>query len=649
MNEYDDIHDSCPVCKFRQDTPPRELNHLHPGTTLNGERYTVGTVVDYGGFGIIYRAWDNQMNMMVAVKEFFPTNYVNRNPGDKDIFIYESKRKEYAEGLDLFLTEAKITARLGSNPNIVRVSDSFTENGTAYMVMEYMTGKTLKKSLSEAGGRLPWETVREIGISISSILEEIHAMGMLHRDISPDNIMLCDNNVIKLFDFGAAKFPDRPDSPDRQIIMKIGYAPPEQYDNTAKQGPWTDIYALGATLYKCLTGIVPEESKDREAEIKDRQPDPLEHPVDFNEDIPAYLDCAVMKALDLDPAMRFQSASELRETLSSMKKVTLPSETRRLRSIIRTLVSTFLILILAGGAAGCFRYYTKQKQLQTLDGAAVSLWVCGNEKTRALFESMTEDFRKDYPGVALSISVYEKGDYIQQLRSSLSGENPAVLYENPDLDPGLPVSDLTSFCNDHFPASELLLKEQLLSGTPFIVPLGYRLGILWVNPSLMDADSWYTENNSRDDFLACRSAAYISDVSDYGKIQELLPALYRITPLKDSNVILSTSFPMSVNSEAESLDRAAAERLLSYLLSERAQDVLHIQNQTAFPILRADLRTYQTVNSEFSFVEDLTDLSSSAELIPENRLQKIYSERYAFLLPSQSEAEHFIKQQLEDN
>ena len=143
MKEYEEGN-VCPFCGFEEGTPPKEIYHLYPGVVL-ADRYIIGTVVASGGFGVLYRAWDQKLEIMVAVKEYFPSSYVNRNPGEKEIFVYTSKQQgQFQAGLEGFLEEAKSTAKFSSCPNIVNVYDYFKENGTAYMVMEYMEGITLK-------------------------------------------------------------------------------------------------------------------------------------------------------------------------------------------------------------------------------------------------------------------------------------------------------------------------------------------------------------------------------------------------------------------------------------------------------------------------------------------------------------------------
>ena len=192
MEEYEsseNVISTCPFCHHRRGSDQMLLYALPAETVLSG-RYIVGTVVSYGGFGIIYRAWDRRVGGMVAVKEYFPTEYLNRTPGEANVSIYESKEQEFESGLFSFIEEARGTAKFSTYDNIVNVIDFFRENGTAYMVMEFMEGHTLKAEIEEKGGRLPWEQAVAIGTAVMDILSVVHAENILHRDVNPNNIMI---------------------------------------------------------------------------------------------------------------------------------------------------------------------------------------------------------------------------------------------------------------------------------------------------------------------------------------------------------------------------------------------------------------------------------------------------------------------------
>ena len=172
MKEYEEGQAKCPRCGYVRGTRPREIYHLYPEMEL-ADRYIIGTVVGFGGFGVLYRAWDRKLEHMVAIKEYYPAGMVTRIPGQKEVILYTGKKHdEYKNGLTRFLDEARNTARFSSNPNIVNVFDFFEENGTAYMVMEFLEGVSLKEYISRAGGRLPWQQAVEIGLRIIDALKD---------------------------------------------------------------------------------------------------------------------------------------------------------------------------------------------------------------------------------------------------------------------------------------------------------------------------------------------------------------------------------------------------------------------------------------------------------------------------------------------
>jgi serine/threonine protein kinase len=285
--------DVCPYCGWVEGTPPKEAYHLHPRTLLNN-RYVIGTVLGYGGFGVTYKAWDMELGIKVAVKEYYPSGLVNRVPGEAEVVIYSGeKSKQYGYGLKRFLDEARQMAKFSTHMNIVNIYNFFEQNNTAYIVMEYLEGISLKQFLQQSGGILDVDTALQIILPVADALEEIHSKGTIHRDVSPDNIFITAENKVKLIDFGAARLSAGDKEETLSVILKPGFAPPEQYRSKSKQGAFTDIYALGATLYRLVTGVLPEESVDRLFD------DSLKRPSELGIKIPDNIERAIMKALSL--------------------------------------------------------------------------------------------------------------------------------------------------------------------------------------------------------------------------------------------------------------------------------------------------------------------------------------------------------------
>lgn len=265
MHEFDDEFELCPHCGFIVGTMPEIKSHLPCGTKLSGGRYILGKVLGHGGFGITYIAWDSKRSRPVAVKEFFPNALSTRCEGETVVSCYNAKsEKFFREGVRKMLDEGESLSRFYKNDNIVNVYDFFEANKTAYIVMEYLEGKDLKKYLEENGGKLDVEESIEIILPVLNALIDMHSENLIHRDVSPDNIFICNNGKVKLLDFGSARLAVQDADKSISVMVKKGYAPKEQYASRSKQGPWTDVYAVSATLYELITGQKPADSMERD-------------------------------------------------------------------------------------------------------------------------------------------------------------------------------------------------------------------------------------------------------------------------------------------------------------------------------------------------------------------------------------------------
>lgn len=282
---------------------------LKPGVILK-ERYKIEEVIGAGGFGITYRAWDPLLQSYVAIKEYYPSGIATRSADSSKVCVpVGQEQREYHRGRIRFLKEAQDVARFQSEPNIVSIYDYLEENDTAYMVMEYLHGCTLKQYIRENGGRLDTDHILHICLSVLDALAVVHKAGMIHRDISPENIFICEDLTVKLIDFGAAKQVYLDGEQTMSVVLKPGYAPPEQYAKKDKQGPWTDIYALGATLYFAATGEKPEESFGRVLE------DTIKPVCEVNPEIPRAMSQVIMRAMSVKIEDRYQTVEAMREAL----------------------------------------------------------------------------------------------------------------------------------------------------------------------------------------------------------------------------------------------------------------------------------------------------------------------------------------------
>lgn len=361
MEIFDEVYGVCPHCGFIPGSPPKEAYHLFPGTVLRG-RYIVGTTVGFGGFGITYRAWDKTLDKMVAIKEFYPNGLVNRVPGEKTVIIYSGNRaNEFENGKIRFLAEARNMAMFNTHPNIVNVYEFFEENNTAYIAMEFLKGMSFKQYIAAQGGKIGWQTAVSVVLSVLDGLKEIHRAKIIHRDVSPDNIFLVPTDDgkdyrIKLIDFGAARFASGEEEKTLSIILKPGYAPPEQYRSKSRQGPWTDLYAVGAVLYRAITGIMPEESVNRMVE------DHLKPPIEIVPEVPQYLSDSIMRAMALNQELRFQNVDQFREAIQNKAKVRSVSGELKRRKTIRGVSIAGICLVVLAASAVCVQIYRGKQQ-----------------------------------------------------------------------------------------------------------------------------------------------------------------------------------------------------------------------------------------------------------------------------------------------
>lgn len=306
--ESEDI--PCPYCGYDAASDKRESNAIPTGTYLNN-RFFIGRVLGHGGFGITYLAFDQMLGIRVAIKEYMPNEFATRVPGQQTMSIYSGEKQEqYMIGKKKFLDEARRLIKFQDVEGIVHAYDCFEANETVYISMEFLEGSTLRQIIDSGNLYSPEQAV-SIMIPLLGALEQVHAIGMLHRDIAPDNIFITNDGKIKLIDFGAARFATSSYSRSLSVIVKQGYAPEEQYRSDGEQGPWTDVYSVAATMYKMITGITPEESLERAVK------DSLKEPHKLGIKIPKNIENAIMNALNLRIEDRPSSAAEFRSSLEA--------------------------------------------------------------------------------------------------------------------------------------------------------------------------------------------------------------------------------------------------------------------------------------------------------------------------------------------
>ena len=308
MRRYREGETVCPACGCRHGEEDWPAFALRPGTLLHDGKYLIGKVLGQGGFGITYVGLDTTLELKVAIKEYYPMGQANRSHNSSSV-LWHSMSDGGTSGREGFLKEAKKMARTDAIPGIVQVRDVFYQNSTAYIVMSFIEGETLKEKLQREG-KMTAQNCLQILKPVMIALEQAHQEGLIHRDISPDNIMIDRNGEVWVLDMGAAKDLSSGNgkaSPSSQLVVKKGFSPPEQSLTNGDVGPWTDVYALCATLYYCLSGTTVPEAMERVYK------DTLRFPDSF----PAPVTAVLKKGLAVQPENRIRSMSELQKELET--------------------------------------------------------------------------------------------------------------------------------------------------------------------------------------------------------------------------------------------------------------------------------------------------------------------------------------------
>ena len=300
------VNGKCPVCG--SDVNIQNAPHQLPVNCILNGRYLVGKVLGAGGFGITYIGYDLKLDSKVAVKEYYPSGAANRSVSMTVFPTTEVKGNPFEIGKDRFLKEAKTLSEFVGEGNIVTLRDYFEENGTAYIVMEYLEGEDLSH-YAKAHGKFELDEALDLLEPAMLALDKVHKKGLIHRDISPSNIMVMSDGRVKVLDFGSARLQNASGELSLSIMLKPGYAPAEQYSTHGEQGSWTDVYAMSATVYRLITGKTPPPSTDR---ILD---DTIELPSSLGVKITPEQEAALMRGLALRVPDRTQTMAELAKGL----------------------------------------------------------------------------------------------------------------------------------------------------------------------------------------------------------------------------------------------------------------------------------------------------------------------------------------------
>lgn len=661
MKEYKDTYDMCPYCGSERELEPKEMYFLHPGTVI-ADRYLIGTSIGSGGFGITYKAWDKTLAKVVAVKEYYPVGMVNRVPGEKKLIIYSGNReREYTNGKVRFLEEARNMAKFSKHPNIINVYDFFEDNNTAYIIMEFLDGQNYKEYIKEQGGKVPLEKALEITEAVLEALMEVHKTGILHRDISPDNIFICKDGKVKVIDFGAARFSSIDTAITRSVILKPGFAPPEQYQSKSKQGPWTDIYAVGATLYRAVTGNVPEESVNRVEE------DLLTDPEKFCPEMTNNLNNIILRSMAVLPELRFQSTAEFLNALRSninIKNVRKELKFRKVRRLVTIVGLSAVVLV---GALFCIRALNEKKAAAAvLEPAEISIWIPVDaadsvEEEQMIFEEAIETFKTMYPQITVNLECMEREEYNIKLQEAMASGNLPTLFESSTVTKEnykylaelskvfdfieadkyyfldkyetyfssgkqmpmsftVPVVYYATIVNTEGKTAEQLVSENnYLVSTEDIVTYHnlysdkeqiLNLGSWYGDDSIAEPVQNYYESQgyslaaSEQLFIDNTMACLISNTSSYEVIQKNLAGVYEMELLAQEGMVGAFKDCFSISEDASADEKAAAVQVLVYLLTDTAQDVRYVQNGTYLPLHKSVYAAYVDINREFETLDE---------------------------------------------
>lgn len=563
-----------------------ELYAINQSTILNN-RYEILSLIGTGGFSIIYKAYDHELNSTVAIKEYFPNNIAERIPYHKEVLTrnHESEVR-FQQGLTSFREEARRIAELNGLHNTVNVFGTFDENNTSYIVMELLEGTSLLAYLKALPNNRfdDIDDAKQIIYSVAEALQYAHSKKILHRDVSPDNIFLCNDGKVKLIDFGAAR--EITEDGELSVVIKTGYTPPEQYRKKGKQGPWTDLYALGATFYRMLTGIYPEAAPDR-AENHECLP-----PSAINSGVPEYIDALILRCLAYDHTLRISKAAEVMDVLRRETVIPMPwaiqAKNRLIKTISYGMLTTCLILFVIISLI----VLKKSETLYTIpiDVCDILVEVPVNFSSESGLEAVKADFQSMYDQIGIEFIT--------------SGTDTGV-------------ADVFVYAGDVTECSSLEdIQKVNESADIYYATIAYDTDLIYWNiekafrngidmnniHSVQDILPEYYAN-CYEDFLNETNdlCVYRGSITLYRNVQEKLPGMYKI----HSAATELCPVRFSVASRITGNQKNAAMRFLLYLMSERAQRILFVNHEGLIPTEKQQYEHFFEIYSELAFIKPI--------------------------------------------
>lgn len=605
FNTYRKQYNLCPFCGEQEASKAKEPIQLAPGTIL-ADRFVIGAEIGSGGFGIVYKAWDNKLDTVVAVKEFFVKRLMTRPEGNVQVKISIKNYTEYNYRKERFLAEARNMAKLSASRGIPKIVDFFEANNTAYIVMELLEGMALNTYMKRSRSTDP-EFIDKIAKEVGCALISLHGNGIIHRDVSPDNIFIHTRKngeiAIMLMDLGAAKLADTTDDVI-DIILKPGYSPVEQYENNNDIDERADVYAFGATLYYMLTGKKPDESTNRAVN------DEVEAPHKLFPEIDEDLSKAVMKAISVERDMRFANVSEMlaainKEPITKHKN----SRKKHKKQSLHTLgAAVFAALGAAVFAFAFFLIFGNHIELN-LAKATIDVWYCAeySENEHRAMQTIIDDFETRYPNVTVNLKAIEPEHYITEIKKAMSAGDPPDLFESTMLPQGMlaeanDISDITksSYAGDclfidkintqnkqvplaiEIPVAYVITKGITSTKAPDVFTNVSDFGKVGIaaDPDCYElikmnfGDNNYLSSNRFYDSNYNTSPVMLSSTMSANKVKsQLINFEKRVVPYAGSGIVCSFTYKWSICS-ADDNELQAAKRLLSYMLTKDYQDIL---------------------------------------------------------------------------
>ncbi len=649
FEEYNDSFELCPLCGQISNNKPKEPIQLVPGTVL-ANRYVIGYAVGSGGFGIVYKALDTKYDTVVAVKEFYVGRLVTRAEGQKNVIVSKKAQTEYDYRKERFLAEARTMAKFGSHRSIPNVFEFFEENNTAYIVMELLNGVALNEYQHQQDSALDVDFAIMIANEVGNALLSLHEQNIIHRDVAPDNIFICSGKElrVKLMDLGAAKLADSTDNVI-DIILKPGYSPTEQYDNSKNIGPWTDIYALGATLYYMVTNIKPDESTNRKIN------DEVVPPHLINPLVSENLSNAIMKALAVEKHMRFKNVAEFLAAINGERKVITLKKEKRRRNIRRTVAIVSACAAIAVGAVVGLGVYNNMLSKELLNPADITVWFSvdeGSNEEKAM-EAVKENFESTFTNVKVELKAIPASDYAVELEKAANEGKLPTLFESTGVSAPIlsKAQDLDKVIgSEQFKEALFLDKYNNYYDNKKQVPLAIEVPVAYVitngNTSIEYSEKYFRnlsdfgddviisgderypvmlERNFRDycfssswEFFNSEgntSPVLISSTMMQGEIKNKLNYPHSCVYYDSDTIYCDFTYEWSIGGGTDS-ETAAAEKLLSWMLGNVYQQNLMIRycsdgqipvNPTSFYAKidsKKDYASMKDIYNKFYFVKE---------------------------------------------